>query len=149
MEVVNVEPLFTADPQPEILEIFPWIPGQTHIVSETVSNTRNYAYSAIRAGDLQGGIELLQRCLSTDPLDSRAWFVLALAEESAGDRGAAEAAYRRALELFPGYPEVRMRFASLLAGEGRREDARSTVKVLLDAHPDYPGAAMLYNQLGP
>lgn len=147
-EVDNVEPLFVADPQPELLEVYPWIPGRTHLSPQAAGKYNALAYAELQAGRPEQGIALLQNSLSIDRENSRTWLVLAAACQIDGRTADAEEAYRQALSLFPDFPEARLQFAAFLKSRGRPQEARAILQALLQTHPDYPRAAELYRSLG-
>lgn len=94
-----------------------------------------------RAASIDGDHELaLDRArAATDaaPDDVEAWTVLGVAAFRAGDRQAAEAAYRAALERNPAHAIARAGLAGLLSGEDALREYRRALDAyprLLDAH---------------
>ena len=67
--------------------------------------------------------KLCQRALELNPRDVTAIYRLGLCAEAAGDNEAAMQRYEEALALTPAYREVREALATLLAKEGRTEEA--------------------------
>ena len=76
-------------------------------------------------------------------IDDRAFAVLgeAYAAYASGDFGAAEAAYRRALEIAPRHPNALHGLAAILQRTGRTEDALDYYEVLLSIEPNNTEAA--------
>jgi len=146
-EVVNVDPLFVADPAPEVMEVFAWDPGRTHIMPEPASRLDDRAAAALRQQNPAGALEPLARALALDPQSSRTWLLTGAAREQAKQWKEAEAAYRRALALFPEMADARFRLAVVLRQLGRKEEARAELRAVRARQPDYPGAAELERAL--
>lgn len=74
--------------------------------SGDLSADRRYAWGAasLRAGDAAAAAELFEQALEKTPGWAAAWFALGEAREATGARGAADAAYARAIELAPDDP---------------------------------------------
>lgn len=147
IEVSNVDPLFTADPRPEILEVFPWTP-QTHLVAEPAAVLNQRASFEMSRGNAAGAVEHLQRSLQVDPESARTWMLLGAAYEVARNFPAAEAADREALKRHPTSPVYQARLASALANQQKRDEALALVNQVLATAPNTPGAAELKRALG-
>ena len=106
MEVGNQVPLWTADENPEVLRVFAWVPGRTLLVPERASALNRRAVDLANAGSLPQAIQTLQRSLELEPRDSRTWYLVGAVSAMAGDTQGADRAYRKALELFPGYADA-------------------------------------------
>jgi tetratricopeptide (TPR) repeat protein len=63
--------------------------------------------------------------------------------EALGDIQAAEAAYRRAVELHPGHLAAISGLASLASRRGRAAESRALAEQVLAAQPNYPDAVMV------
>lgn len=148
LDVANCEPLFVADPRPEIMVVCAWEPGRTHLVSQEVIEMSRAAAEMSRRREYDSAVAVMQRAVEADPENSRAWYLLGFIQEGRNRPGEAEAAYRRALALYPEFPEVTLRLAALFARYGRVDDARSVLRPLLARNPNYPGAAELAGRLG-
>lgn len=83
------------------------------------------------------GAELLSAIKLTGETPEDTAFSAALAERS-GDPAAAEAAYRRALELHPGDVDAAVGLAHILQQTNRAADAESALVEPLKAHPNDP-----------
>ncbi len=66
--------------------------------------------------------------------------------EALGDLQAAEAAYRRAIELSPGHLAATSGLASLASRRGRSAEARELAGQVLAGQPNYPDAVMVLAQ---
>jgi hypothetical protein len=146
-EVVNVDPLFTADPRPEIMEVFPWIPGRTHLMPREASQLDTRATGALRAGNAPAAITLLEQSLAIDPESSRTLLLLGAAQQITGQTGQAEGSYRRALEFNPGFLDARVALAGLLAGTGRKDEARTLLQEVLRDKPNMAPASDLLRRI--
>lgn len=153
LEVSNVEPLFIATPEPEVLEIFAWDPEAVHLVPKPASMLEAQGASLLDARNLAGAQDALQRSLRFDPENSRAWYLLAISEEMASDYDKAVEHYRKVHELFPAHYDARYRESQVLLAAGRKLEAARALHVLLDVKPDYPTAMdrflELRRELGP
>jgi tetratricopeptide (TPR) repeat protein len=69
-----------------------------------------------RLGNLERARVLVEQALVLDPQDARAYAIRGGLDQAAGDAEAALRAYRRALELDPGLPELATRIAEIEAG---------------------------------
>ncbi len=148
LEVANVAPLFLADPEPELMEVYPWIPGVTHLAPEAATDLNIRAAEAMRRGNMDAAADLARQSLAVDSLNSRTWFMLGLARENTQRLADAEEAFTRATALFPTFDEALARRAVTLTQLGRREEARTVLERLLKFAPGYPGARDLYRRLG-
>jgi len=125
LEVDDVEPLFVADPAPEILEIYPWVPGRTHLVPKAASRLEQDGVARLVAGDAEAATAILDRAIEADPRSARIRLLSGNAYAMARRLDLAEAAYRQAVALGPDLGEPRYRLATVLATTGRREEARA------------------------
>jgi arabinofuranosyltransferase len=146
-EIVNIDPIFTADPKPEIMEVFPWITGRTHLMPRETSFLNQQAADALRQRNFPGAVAILRQSIALDDRSSRTWMLLAVTEEYAGKSVEAEEAYKRTLVLFPELHEARFRLASICARNGQRAEALDLLKELLERKPDFPGAQELLRRL--
>jgi hypothetical protein len=149
LEVANVDPLFVADPRPEILEVYPWIPGRSHLVDARASRLGLRAAEALARGDASGARALLEASLAIDGENARAWLLLGGAFEMERRLPEAGNAYRRSLALHPDSDTVRFRLAANLAARGERDEARSLAGDLLARHPTDERLLALYRALDP
>ncbi len=153
LEVSNVEPLFVADPKPEILEIFAWDPNSVHLVPKPASELAALGSRLIEERNLQGAQEALRNSLRFDPENSRAWYLLAISEEMSSDYDDAIEHYRKTYELFPQHYDARYRESQVQLAAGRKLEAVRALHALLDVKPDYPTAVerflALRRELGP
>jgi hypothetical protein len=147
--VDNVRPLFTADPRPEVMEVFPWIPGRTHLVPAAVDQLTARAIQALRANQAAQAVSILQAAINIDGRSSRLWDLAGEAWEFSARPERAEDCYRRSLALFPEAEGPRLRLSRVEAQLDRIAEARATLAPLVGRQPPYPGVEELRKLLGP
>lgn len=81
-------------------------------------------------------LTLLERCSRLYADDAELAGDLAAAYEAAGDPVRAEAAYRRALTIDPGYADLRLRLGHLLLQKGAAGDAAHQAEMALRIQPN-------------
>lgn len=81
-------------------------------------------------------LPLLERCSRLYADDAELAGDLAAAYEAAGDAARAEATYRRALTIDPGYAELRLRLGHLLLKKGMALDAAHQAELALRIQPN-------------
>ena len=71
-EVVNMNPLFTSDTKtPEVMEVIPYKPGQTHILVQRSSALNAQAVALMQQGMFPQAAEYLRQSYALDPMSSR------------------------------------------------------------------------------
>jgi tetratricopeptide (TPR) repeat protein len=148
MAVDNVPSMFTADPQPDWMDVYPWRPGHTHLLDPTVNTLVRTAESALRAGDVPRARRLAERALQHDQESARLWSLAGRIHEKQADYPAAEAAYRRALALFPEADDTRYRLAVVLVQQRRLDAARAELRTVVGRKPGHAASLDLLRQLG-
>jgi Flp pilus assembly protein TadD len=88
----------------------------------------------------------LERCTRLYPDDSELAGDLAAAYEAAGDPVRAEAAYKRALTIDPGYADLRLRLGYLLLRRGAAVEAAREAEAALRIQPNRSVLAQLLRQ---
>ncbi len=83
----------------------------------------NRGAEMLRAGQTKQALEYLRIAVSLDPEHPRPWINLGVAERRSGDVKAAEAAYRRALEIDASAVSAYQNLATLLNLQGQRDEA--------------------------
>jgi tetratricopeptide (TPR) repeat protein len=84
-----------------------------------------------RKGLYDKAVQFLGRARGLAPGDARIFYALGLAQEARRDPGAAMAAYRRAIEIDPGFSDAKKTLADLLATMGEHERAIAVLDDLL------------------
>jgi cytochrome c-type biogenesis protein CcmH len=101
-----------------------------------------------RAGDTESAVGILQNAVRRYPTDAQLWigFGNALVDHAHGLTPPAEFAYRRALELAPGYPAAPFFYGLALARSGNRAAAVALWKQILATAPKDAGWRPLVEQ---
>lgn len=146
--VDNQAPLFEADPDPEVLDIYEWRPGVTHLVSTAVRGSELRAFAALEAGRYDEAMTDIRALLAADDRASTVWALYGAVLERSGHPAEAEPAYRRALVLFPGSAEARFGLGAALASLGRTAEAAAQLDSLRAIEPENPGIPWLEERLG-
>jgi len=131
LDVANVEPLFVATEQPEILKIDPWISGRTHLVPHAATVLNDEAGRLLSQGDTAAALDRLERSLAIDRENAQTWLARGAALEVMRRLGDAEASYRSALERQSDSSAARLRLATVVGAQGRRAEARALLEPLL------------------
>ena len=96
----------------EVMRVFPWLPGRTHLLSLEVARACRAAAGALATGDEPAALDALREALARDRGSARAWLLLGDALAVEGRREPARQAYGRAAALFPDSPEIAERLAA-------------------------------------
>ena len=147
MQVSNVAPLFVADPEPEILEVYAWIPGVTHLVSREATSAALAAQGLLRAGRIQEALAQARASVQLDSLNADGWTVLGYLEGTANDPAEAFTSLQRALHLRPGDRQTRMGLVRVDIDAGRTEQARALLAALIAESPHDKDALELSDKL--
>ncbi|MEO5618754.1 MAG: tetratricopeptide repeat protein, partial [Candidatus Eisenbacteria bacterium] len=136
--VDNQAPLFEADSEPEILHVYDWRPGGTHLVDFDVSIETDAAGEALRGGDLAGAARRIAHAMAADSGSARLWILAGALADREARYGEAAVAYGRAVRLYPHSPEARTGFGASLARLGQVAEARAQLDSLrsLGARPE-------------
>ncbi|KAH7699955.1 TPR Domain containing protein, partial [Aphelenchoides avenae] len=105
------------------------------------------AYHAVDS--IPHGIKYIGRLLEMDAFKTNAdtWFLYGLFQQARNNHDEAVKAYKRVLELSPGYVDARINLSSILQNLGRVEEALETLKDYdLDACAQLPDERLLVRQ---
>ncbi|MGE5236129.1 MAG: sulfatase-like hydrolase/transferase [Acidobacteriota bacterium] len=100
---------------------------------------------ALRHGDRQTAMPILERIVAADPDNPPFIAALADASNSAGDLDRAIEGYRHALELSPSSVDLRYHYGVILLKAGRTDDALVVLRTVATLQPDRPE---VHNALG-
>lgn len=135
-QVSNQAPLFvTGDKNFEIMEVYKFEPGKTHILSNEVNGMNTYALQLLQTRQSQQCINILLRSLQLDPNASITNYYLAYAYASAGDKKSSEKFLHRALELQPDYREAAVALADFYKRDGKLNMANDVAVSYLKFNP--------------
>jgi tetratricopeptide (TPR) repeat protein len=102
--------------------------SRTHYLAAMLLNREGG--DALESGKAQEMSEHLERAIALDPEYADAYYLLAFARVSAGDKAGAIAASRRAVELNPRNPDYRMNLAQMCAISQQWEAALAVLRTL-------------------
>lgn len=145
--VDNQAPLFEADPDPEVLDIYEWRPGVTHMVTTAVSGSERLAVAALEAGRHDEAMAQVRALLAADDRASTVWTLYGAVLDRSGHPAEAERAFRRGLALFPGSAEARFGLGVTFVNLGRTAEAGAQLDSLRAIEPGHPGIAWLEERL--
>lgn len=98
---------------------------------------REAARTAMAEGDAPRAVRILRELVVDHRYPDLLHF-LGLAESEAGDHARAEAAFRAALEIHPGYQKARINLALSLLDQSRPEEAEEQLEAVLEINPEHP-----------
>ena len=84
-----------------------------------------------------------EEAVAAGPHSFTLWLALGQARERDGDRPAAEAAYRRALELAPNYARTKWALGNNLVRQGRTDEGVSLIRGAVDQDPAFAAPAVI------
>ena len=113
--VDNQTPLFEANPDPEVLDIYDWRPGTTHLVALPVYGSELRAWAALQSGHYELAMGYVRALLAADDRAATVWSLYGAVLDRSGHSAEAEPGFRRALALFPGSAEAHFGLAAALA----------------------------------
>ena len=146
--VDNQTPLFEADPNPEVLDIYDWRPGTTHLVASSVCGGEVRALAALESKRYEEAMTIVRALLATDDRAATVWSLYGAVLDRSGHPAEAEPAFRHAVALFPGSAEAHFGLAAALANLGRTAEARTQLDSLRAIEPGHSGIAWLEQRLG-
>ena len=104
--------------------------------SPAPSNESLAGIKAFDAGDYASARTSFEAAAKKAPKNYEVFLNLGLSCEKLGDKTAAEAAYKKALEIKPDLENASIELSALYADEGRTDDALAAANAGLSAHPD-------------
>lgn len=99
--VDNQPPLFEASPEPEVLHVYDWRPGRTHLLSPDLTGRLAAARAALEENSLPIARVAVEEVLRRDPQAASAWTLMGIVRGRAGALADADSAFHRALALDP------------------------------------------------
>ncbi len=84
-----------------------------------------------------------EAAVAASPHSFTLWLALGQARERDGDRPAAEAAYRRALELAPNYARTKWALGNNLVRQGRTDEGVDLIRGAVDQDPTFAAPAVI------
>ena len=131
-EVVNVSPFWASDRNaPPLMEIHPFLPGKTRLMSQKASSLNIEAAGLMQANRFDEAYRILEESAKADPLSSRTNTLLGLVLLELKDTTRAEEYLRQALALDPEYSPAMVPLGDILAA---RKDFLNALPLLEEAH---------------
>jgi tetratricopeptide (TPR) repeat protein len=113
-EVANQNPLFhTGEEEPEIMEVFSYIPGVTSFVPQSLSRAAATASYYLSQGKIDQAEYLLDQVVRAAPGYARGQYLLGEVLLRLGRKDRAEQAFRTAIAIRPDFPEARRQLVML------------------------------------
>jgi tetratricopeptide (TPR) repeat protein len=102
----------------------------------TMESLQALSYIADAEGRYEESISLLRQVVDQEPRNAQAWVRLGIVYEHMHTPSQAEAAYRKAIELQPGYPGWHTRLGNFLYRASRYSEAEASFARAKDLAPD-------------
>jgi tetratricopeptide (TPR) repeat protein len=109
----------------------------TCIIAQTPANSVRSASSALRAGQFDKALDLLQDALKANPRSAQLWTLKGIALSGKGEKSSATEAFRRALNLSPDYLPA-LEGAAQIAYNSGSKDAQPLLEHILTLRPQDP-----------
>ena len=124
-QVVNQPALFTAGENAfEIMQVFKYIPGKTHLLSTEVNSGIQYVSQLITAKQYPQAMNLLKQIAALDPNSSMTFLMMAYVNSYTNDVVSAEKNLLKAIEIYPDYKDAVLSLSNLYKMQNRIEDSR-------------------------
>ena len=107
----------------------------------------NKAQDLHEKGDLRGAVALYEKALAELPEFPEAEYQRGMAYLALKDNAAAEKAFRRAVEIRPGWSIAINSLSSLLLQRGENSEAEALLQKVLDAQPNNPPALVSMTEI--
>jgi hypothetical protein len=144
-EVVNTNPVFTSDPmQPGVTEVFYYIPGRTHLMSQIASSLNVEAARMMARKQWREAAEVLQRSFKEDPYSCRTSTLYGLALLQLGDTLNARTYLSQAIKLNGEYAPAMVPLGDILVHE---KDYAQGIRLLEQALEINPASAQARSSL--
>ena len=125
-QVVNQPSLFTAGENAfEIMQVYKYIPGKTHLLSTEVNSGLQYASQLINAKQYPQAINILKQLAAMDPNSSLTYFMMAYVNTATNDAVQAEKNLAKAIEIYPDYRDAVISLSNIYKVQNRIEESRS------------------------
>lgn len=119
LPVDNVAPRFESQTATEVMRVFPWRPGRSHVVHGRAWGEAAFSSAALQRGDNELAIASLSRAVRVDSRSAQLWYLLGVALGNADRADQAEIAFRRAVLLYPEWPDPRDGLLSALIAQDK------------------------------
>ncbi len=135
-QVANQKALFTTgDNNFEIMQVFKFEPGKTHILSREVNGGLTYALQLINGKQFQQAINVFNKLIQLDPNSSMTYYMLAYTYSVIGDEKKSETNLKKAIEINPDYHEAVYSLVELYKKQARINEAKEVGEIYLKNNP--------------
>ncbi|MDX9759947.1 MAG: tetratricopeptide repeat protein [Bacteroidota bacterium] len=136
LEVVNSNAVFSSDPtQSDVMEVFFYAPGRTHLMSQSASALNAEAARLMSARKWAEARAVLQRSFKADPYSSRTSTLYGLTLLQLGDTATARTYLGQALLLHAEYAPAMVPLADILVRNREFDQALRMLEQALDINP--------------
>ncbi|MBR9974814.1 MAG: tetratricopeptide repeat protein [Bacteroidetes bacterium] len=136
LEVVNTNPVFTSDPRlPDVMEVFFYAPGRTHLMSQAASALNMEASRLMSLGRWRDAVPVLQASFKEDPYSSRTSTLYGLTLLQLGDTANARTYLSQALTLHGEYAPAMVPLADVMVRQKEFDQAIRMLKQALEVNP--------------
>ncbi|MCC6866362.1 MAG: hypothetical protein IT280_09420 [Ignavibacteria bacterium] len=135
-QVVNQNPLFTAGENNfEIMNVYKYEPGKTHILSSEVNGGIEYVSKLLNTKQFKQAEGVLKQLIAMDPNSSLTYYLMAYSYSALGDQKSSEGNLKKALEIFPDYHDAAISLAVLYKTLNNRVEAQKTLETYISRNP--------------
>ncbi len=135
-EVVNQRPLFSTDLlRPEIMEVFRFLPGKTHIMSQPASRMNGKAAYLMKLGRYREAFSILRESFKIDPQSSKTVIMIGIAQLAEGDTTRAIQAFEQAIKLQPDNVTALASLGMIYSSKKRHWEALRLLKRAVEIEP--------------
>jgi len=136
-EVVNQRPLYTTNQlYPEIMEVFRFLPGKTHIMSQQASRMNGEAAYLMKLGRYREAFTILRESFKMDPQSSKTVLMIGIAQLAEGDTTRAIQAFQQALKLQPDNVTALASLGMIYSSKKRHWEALRLLKRAVEIVPN-------------
>lgn len=136
LEVVNTNPVYTSDPRlPDVMEVFFYAPGRTHLMSQTASMLNLEASRLMSLGRWRDAMNVLQTSFKEDPYSCRTSTLYGLTLLQLGDTANARTYLSQALTLHGEYAPAMVPLADVMVRQKEFDQAVRMLEQALEVNP--------------
>lgn len=149
-QVVNQPALFTAGENAfEIMQVYKYIPGKTHLLSTEVNSGIQYVSQLISSKQYPQAMSVLKQLAAMDPNSSLTYFMMAYVNSFTNDGASAEKNLLKAIELYPDYKDAVLSLSNLYRIQQKTDDSRNVLTKYLAINPQDTTVLNQLNKLDP
>ena len=149
-QVVNQPSLFTAGENAfEIMQVYKYIPGKTHLLSTEVNSGIQYVSQLTSSKQYPQAMSVLKQLAAMDPNSSLTYFMMAYVNSFTNDGASAEKNLLKAIELYPDYKDAVLSLSNLYRIQQKTDDSRNVLTKYLAINPQDTTVLNQLNKLDP